>query len=238
MTKSFSVLCFKLPFRGKADVPCETAFPSGRFASPKTVLLAIGLAVAGLYFDGSPAHAQSPVLQQGDGVITGFSGVAVPNTAFPPGVNPLDKILIDPEGPSAQILRLAPQGPLQGQLLTPSVFKLKARDVGQVFGVALDDAPVKNIYLAATSAFGLQIVTPDTDGDGFRNAAGSDVRTQAGCRASLATAVARVASTRSMAGPARSACSRPFRTTAARVLVKLFSIRQAANFLSPTSTAA
>jgi hypothetical protein len=35
-----------------------------------------------------------------------------------------------------------------------------------VFAITLDDAPAPNIYLGATSAFGLQIVIPDADGDG------------------------------------------------------------------------
>ena len=165
MTKSFSLLMLMLLNGFSRGARGEGVFPAAQgFAT--TLLLAIGLAFAGLFFESPLAHAQSPIFQKGDGVITGFSGLAVPDTAFPPGINPLDKILIDPEGASAQILRLAPQAPLQGQVLTPSVFKIKAREVGQVFGAALDDAPVRNIYLGATSAFGLQIVTPDTDGDG------------------------------------------------------------------------
>ena len=39
-----------------------------------------------------------------------------------------------------------------------------AKDVGQVFGVALDDAAQPNIYLAATSVFGLNIVKRGRDG--------------------------------------------------------------------------
>lgn len=42
---------------------------------------------------------------------------------------------------------------------------LYAREIGQVFGAVLDDAVTPNLYLAATSAYGLQIVGPDTDGD-------------------------------------------------------------------------
>jgi hypothetical protein len=104
----------------------------------------------------SEARAQSqPIFQQGDSVVTGFSG------ADPKG-------LIDLDGASARILRLTPEGPPEGQVLpAPPVFRARAGDVGQVFAVTLDDASVRNIYLGATSAFGLQIVVPDADGDGM-----------------------------------------------------------------------
>ena len=45
-------------------------------------------------------------------------------------------------------------------------FKVRARDVGQVSAIALDDARTPNIYVGQTSAFSLQIVGPDADGDG------------------------------------------------------------------------
>ena len=41
-----------------------------------------------------------------------------------------------------------------------------ARDVGQVFGLAFDDEETPNLYMTATSAFGLQIVGPDDVVDG------------------------------------------------------------------------
>ena len=46
----------------------------------------------------------------------------------------------------------------------PKTFDVFAKDVGQVFGVALDDQTQPNIYLAATSAFGLNIVGRGRDG--------------------------------------------------------------------------
>ena len=47
-----------------------------------------------------------------------------------------------------------------------------AKDVGQVFGVALDDANPPNIYLAATSLFGLNIVSRGRDGSPERRKKG------------------------------------------------------------------
>ena len=47
-----------------------------------------------------------------------------------------------------------------------------AKDVGQVFGVALDDADPPDIYLAATSLFGLNIVSRGRDGSPERRKKG------------------------------------------------------------------
>ena len=56
----------------------------------------------------------------------------------------------------------------QGQLVAAKkAFTATARQIGQVFSVALDDANPPNIYAAATSAYGLPIVVPDNDGDGL-----------------------------------------------------------------------
>ena len=58
-------------------------------------------------------------------------------------------------------------GPPQAQLVAaPKPFTATAGQIGQVFALALDDASPPNIYAAATSAYGLPIVVPDTDGDG------------------------------------------------------------------------
>ena len=58
-------------------------------------------------------------------------------------------------------------GPPQAQLVpAPKPFTATARQLGQVFSLALDDANPPNIYAAASSAYGLPIVVPDTDGDG------------------------------------------------------------------------
>jgi len=103
-----------------------------------------------------------PSLGLGDAVVTGFSGTIAsdPNKRRPPGKSAIDLSFIDPEGPSARIIAIGRPGHVwDGRLLTaPKTFDVLAKDVGQVFGVALDDASPPNIYLAATSAFGLNIV--------------------------------------------------------------------------------
>ncbi len=119
----------------------------------------------------APANAQNAVLGRGDAVVTGFSGIRPADVTIPPGGNPLDEFFIDPDGASAQIQSLGALGqPPQGQVVTaPSKLHIKAQQVGQVFAIALDDGQsvgVPNIYLGATAAYGLNIVLPDSDGDG------------------------------------------------------------------------
>jgi hypothetical protein len=46
----------------------------------------------------------------------------------------------------------------------PKPFVASAAQIGQVFGVAVDDAPQPNIYVAASSAYGLPIVVNGPDG--------------------------------------------------------------------------
>ncbi len=122
----------------------------------------------------SSARAQDAGLARGDAVVTGFSGIKPLDVPLPPGANPLDYFFIDLQGPSAEILALSGLGAgPHGQLApTPVKRQIKAGQVGQVFAVTLDDGAgqdVPNIYLGATSAYGIQIVGPDTDGDGQPN---------------------------------------------------------------------
>lgn len=134
--------------------------------------LALSIAVASsLAFAVWPATAQdadSGILAVGDAVVTGFSGVVEPSEEPPEGQAQLDETLINPEGISARITPLAAPGYRWDARVWPGETKreIVARDVGQVFGVALDDAKFPNIYLTATSAYGLHIVEADKDNDG------------------------------------------------------------------------
>jgi hypothetical protein len=102
-------------------------------------------------------------------VVTGFSGTQPP-ILIAPGTDPADKTVIDLTGPSARIVDLqAPGAPPQAQLLqAPKPFTVTASQIGQVFAVALDNANLPNIYVAATSTYGLPIVVPDGDGHADR----------------------------------------------------------------------
>ena len=150
--------------------PCPQRSPTYRRTLSRAatgVLLACMALTAGM----SNANAADAVLAAGDAVITGFSGIRPSGAPLPPGGNPLDGFFINDDGPSAQIQSLSVMGePPQGQLVSPGLRKqFFAREIGQVFPIALDDgngAKVPNIYLGATSMYGLHIVKPDGDGDG------------------------------------------------------------------------
>jgi hypothetical protein len=112
------------------------------------------------------ASAQSGgVLAPGNAVVTGFSGAPLPSQIVA-GQNPADAIFIDPAGPSVQVFNLlTPGAPPQAQVIpAPVSLVVTAAQVGQVFGVAIDNATPPNIYAAATSAYGLPIVAPGPGG--------------------------------------------------------------------------
>lgn len=132
------------------------------------------LLVLATAFSMSAANAQdNAVVTRGTAVVTGFSGTKADNPPSGTG-NILDETFIDLDGASVQLLKLLPGAPAQGQAVTRSpVLTIKARDIGQVFSIALDYAErieatsaAPDIYLGASSAFGLQIVSPDSDNDG------------------------------------------------------------------------
>ena len=106
------------------------------------------------------------LLAPGDAAVTGFSG-APPPVQLAPGVDPAEKTFIDLDGPSLEVFDLQDlRGPARSQLVrTPKPFSAKASQIGQVFGVTLDSASPPNIYVAASSAYGLPIVAAGGDGE-------------------------------------------------------------------------
>ena len=108
------------------------------------------------------AHAQqgrTVIVATGNAAVTGFSG-ALPPIQIAPGVDPGERTFIDMHGPSLRVVDLKNMGgPAEAQLVrAPKPFTFSAAQLGQVFGVALDDNSPPNIYAAATSAYGLPIV--------------------------------------------------------------------------------
>ncbi len=118
------------------------------------VALATGFAAA--------AAAQEAIVQPGYAVVTGFAGVAV--SQAPEGADPFDYVGIDPGGASARVVDLTVLGPQGAESVAPKPFTVTPSDVGQVFGVALDDAENPDIYLAATSVYGLSLGIADPSG--------------------------------------------------------------------------
>lgn len=126
------------------------------------------------------AHAQEqpsvqPLVNLGDALVTGFSGVRDLEAGATAGEEDSKRLTIDVDGASLRGFDLSDpraKGPL-GQPLAPEFLSITAREIGQIFGIALDEAtdpatqlPAANIYVTATSAYGLHIVGPDEDGDG------------------------------------------------------------------------
>src|SRR5262249_19020833 len=126
----------------------------------------------------TPARAQAPdprtqsVLSPGQTAVSGFSGAVLAADSLAPGVDPIDKTVIDLNGASVRVFDLSTLGGTAGgQIVNPPVtFEVKAKDIGQVFGLAFDDgsatAGIPSLYAAATSAFGIQIVGPRPDAEG------------------------------------------------------------------------
>jgi len=124
--------------------------------------------------DTAPAAAGPPAagtIKPGDLIVTGFPGAILASQALAPGVDPVDRTLIDPNGPSLRVFDASNLGGAPaGKLLTPPLrMELPAGQIGQVFGMAFDNGTSEgpaNLYVAATSAFGLNIVGAGQAPDG------------------------------------------------------------------------
>ena len=92
-------------------------------------------------------------------VMSGFSGVT--------GQAPAERV-IDPDGAVVTLLNIERLGQVfDGREIRRVPYdSLMAKEVGQVFGIAIDDADEPNLYLSATSVFGLPIIGWDKDRDG------------------------------------------------------------------------
>ncbi len=114
-------------------------------------------------FAATSARAEeTAVIRRGDAAVTAFSGV-LQSGDIPKTVHPLDRTFLDTTAPVLRVLDLSKLGGApEGQLANaPVKFFVTAGDIGQVFGVTLDSASsnrTPNIYVAATSLYGLQIV--------------------------------------------------------------------------------
>ncbi|MGQ0673239.1 MAG: hypothetical protein ACT4N2_10235 [Hyphomicrobium sp.] len=111
----------------------------------------------------TPAFAAEGMLERGDAALTGFSGttrIAQPSD----DTTQADITGIDVGSPSLRVFDLARLGGKPAAQLAdaPLKFSVAARDIGQVFAVttaAMDTSGPPDLYAAATSFYGLQIVT-------------------------------------------------------------------------------
>ena len=126
-----------------------------------------------LYAGADSPQGRAQAFKAGDTAASSFSGTKLQVEGVKPGIDPVTKTVIDPDGISLRIFDITSLGgPMTGQVMPqPPVVQFTAKDIGHVFGLAFDtraaDAtPAPGLYAAATSAFGLNIVGPDKDGDG------------------------------------------------------------------------
>jgi len=131
----------------------------------RLLLGALGLALIGMPASSVGQRSSGIGLVPGNAAVTGFSGAVAP-PQIAPGVDPAEATFIDLDGPSLRVVDLQHMGgPAAAQLVgAPKPFTVEAKQIGQVFGVALDNAAPPNVYVAASSAYGLPIVAPGPDG--------------------------------------------------------------------------
>ena len=127
-------------------------------AIAKKILANVAGAAAALFVVvAAPGQAVGQqALQPGEAFVTKFSGTTTD----------AGRMVIDLAGTVGTAIDLrAPGFPADGRhwLDEPHLFSVTAGDVGQVFGVTLDDASPPNIYLTATSAFGLHRNADNSD---------------------------------------------------------------------------
>ncbi|MGE5259883.1 MAG: hypothetical protein ACM3MH_03280 [Actinomycetota bacterium] len=123
-------------------------------SSPR-LRVALVLLTAALAIPSCPAHSEDG-LGPGEAFVTRFSGA----------MNNAGKPAIDLNGTVGSILDLRHPGtaPDGAQWLhAPQRSPVTAGQVGEVFGVTLDDATPPNVYVTATSAFGLHRNDGNTD---------------------------------------------------------------------------
>ncbi|MFQ5439497.1 MAG: hypothetical protein ACE5DK_11785, partial [Paracoccaceae bacterium] len=119
------------------------------------------------------------LLYRGSTIVTGHSGTFEPlEGVIPDGLEPADVTFLNFNGASARFFLPDQPGYVwdgREWLLDP-YFEVFADTTGQVFGIAIDRGwpleadgtrPAPNAYLTATSAFGLNIVIPDSNDDGL-----------------------------------------------------------------------
>ncbi len=85
---------------------------------------------------------QLPVpLREGDVAITGFAGSKLSSESIAPGIDPLERTIIDLDGATLRIYDLTTLGgPTVGQVVNaPIKLAIPARDIGHVFGLVFDD---------------------------------------------------------------------------------------------------
>jgi len=117
------------------------------------LLASLGIGVIAAISVGAEGRAQAQTLSPGQAFVTQFAGTTTVTSSDGAARTAIDLngasgVAIDLRSPGFQ-----PDG--RHWLAEPHLFQVTAGDVGQVFGIAIDDAAAPNIYLTATALFGL-----------------------------------------------------------------------------------
>ncbi len=106
-----------------------------------------------LFAGGVHVVAQEAGIAPGEAYVTRFSG-----TKVEAGQNGEEVEVIDEDGVTGSVIDVRNPGQRavgQHWRNEPQKYPVFARDTGQIFGIAIDDAEPANIYVSATAAFGL-----------------------------------------------------------------------------------
>jgi len=129
----------------------------------RTAILALcALASPTLVYPQEPFPAQTTV-------ISGFSGTQL-NLDHDTFSHPVNETVLDSKGVVARLTLVNRiEVPFDGQNISDaSVLRdIVAEDTGQISALAFDDLDTQSLYLGATSEFGLNLVIPDQDDDGY-----------------------------------------------------------------------
>lgn len=119
---------------------------------------------------------QARLFKGASAATSGFSGSYIRLPLVAPGETPEvnaspEMRFIDPNGASVTLLGL---DNMEAAMVAQEIKRrpydqILAKDVGQVFGLAMDDAKDPSLFIAAASAYGLPIVGGDENGDGVED---------------------------------------------------------------------
>jgi hypothetical protein len=139
------------PQEAPADPPASTTQEAPAETPAGTAQGSSAQAPAASTSQGDPTS-----IEPGEAYVTRFSGAKTEGGTAVTDAAGIVGSVVDVRGPGQ-----APQG--HHWLNEPQRFPVTAGEVGQVFGVAFDDANPPNIYVTATSAFGLHRTADGSD---------------------------------------------------------------------------
>ena len=118
---------------GTAKEICRNGPVTRAFCKAFAVFLAVVFTILSPFAGARAQDGQPGLMANGDLAVTGFSGTKQLG----------GQTFIDTDGASLKIFDVSGKGQARGQLIgAPVKFKAFASDIGQVFGVALDNAAI------------------------------------------------------------------------------------------------